>query len=210
MRTIKAMLILAPCLITACTTGTPSASVPATIPAPTAAVVASSPSADLVPPTIAAPAPSGPIPFDSAAYPYSLTLPRAALTRKWHPATRQWDGTERIDSVSAFVDTTGTVDGGLFILGTPWAADVAGFGDLVSANVARFHGCSVPAGVRSVEIAGGPAIAYRQVCTDQPVVRVIIVGHGFGLAASEQVRGGTEERSIDDLLVWFETFAWRQ
>jgi hypothetical protein len=205
MRIRKFILVWA-CLLTACSSGTPLTSEPA--PTPETTTVVSSPSPDAVLATLVPSAATGPVTFESTAYPYSVTLPSEVLTRKWHPASRQWNGTEQINSDGPYLDLTGTVDGGMFVLGMPWKGDVASFSNLVSANV-RLHACKSPTGVRSVEVAGDPAIAYRQVCLDQPVVRLMLVGQGFGLAISEQVRGGTEDHAIDDLLAWFETFAWR-
>jgi hypothetical protein len=148
--------------------------------------------------------------FRSNIYPYSWTLPSGITTRNWHPATRQWRTDERIDSIAAYNDANGTVDGTLFVFGAPWTRGLDDFTTLIKGGAARFHGCGDPAEVRSVQLGGGPAIMLRQTCGGGVLAaRVVLVHGGFGLAINvSEISPSKVDVVLDDLEAWLAGFAW--
>jgi hypothetical protein len=187
----------------ACSPG-PSATSPVTL-APSPSVVAA-PS-----PTVVAEEPTESPTFESKVYPWAITLPAGLTTRRWHPATRQWNGTEPISSAAPFDDDNGTPDGSLFLLGTPTTLTVREFFMSVASNTSRFRGCSSPADVADVQLVGEPAIFFTQQCAEETfAARLVSVHQGFGVVAVvlgvPAAKRGTVQ---NDLVSWLRGFEWR-
>ena len=189
-----------------------------TAPSPSTAQPAGSPSPASTPTTPVITPAATPETFQSALYPYSLMLPLGVATRRWHAATRPWDGVSRFtsesrDGQSPSIDDVGTPDGGLFIIGTPTSDTLEAFLHRIADNQSRFHGCAPPTAIEPVVVAGEPGTSFIQTCADNTVaVRVVTIHHGFGFAAniqSDNMPPAKRPTVRADLLGWLGGLAWR-
>jgi hypothetical protein len=149
--------------------------------------------------------------LESVVYPYTLTLPAGTvLTLAWRPATRAWNGDERIDSLARdTVDATGLTEGGLYLFGEPAPKGLQSFFTLEAANGSRYHGCDKPGGARSITINGDPAMAFVQSCSSgQARATVSIVHNGFGLAAFIDTAPDSAAAATDRLVALLAGLRW--
>jgi|tagenome__1003787_1003787.scaffolds.fasta_scaffold20636373_1 hypothetical protein len=195
-----------------------SGCVATTGPSSSTAEPVANPSTASTPTTRVSYAPATPETFESTLYPYSLTLPVGVATRRWHAATRPWDGVSRFasesrDGQSPSIDDNGTPDGGLFIIGTPTSETLEAFVKRVADNQSRFHGCAEPTAIRPVVVAGDPATSFVQTCADNTVaVRVVTIHAGFGFAAniqSDDMPPAKRPTVQADLVSWLGGLVWR-
>jgi hypothetical protein len=120
--------------------------------------------------------------FESALYPYAITLPPGIQLLNWKAATRPWDGVTKLErAVNPYADRTTIAEGGLYIFGDDdpsletWFARVEG-------NGTKFHGCTVAENRVDVTVGGLPAIAFTQTCLEGTnMARVALWNDGFGI-----------------------------
>lgn len=147
-------------------------------------------------------------PFRSSIYPYQWLLPYGTATRAWHPATRSWNGTERVDSTATYDDQVGTRDGGVFVFGATWPGSLAEFETRVLDNAAEPHGCLPPTDCRHVLLADEPAEAIGQVCSGVSVVRIVSVHRHVRVVVSEQAAARDLSMATSDLIEWLAGWRW--
>lgn len=165
------------------------------------------PQATTTQPTLSA-TPAQPTIFESVVYPYKLTMPAGALTRRWTAATIPWDGETPIRRESRSVDLTGTPLGSLVIFGFP-ATDPGVLGQRVEVNTSRFNGCKLTREPMPLEVSGNAGVSFAQLCASgTTALTVVTVKDGYGLTFRVVDYVGADQVVLDQLREWIKGATW--
>jgi hypothetical protein len=150
--------------------------------------------------------------FDSAIYPFRLSLPAGVTYGSWTSASRQWQTDDPIFRGSSANDEASTVEGILFIVGAPWRRTVREFETRIRTIVAE-HECKAPVVRKEITVGSDPAIGFTQTCgtTDLVFTRVVVVHEGYALAVSLGAVNQAKTAGINNVLAnWLKGLTWTQ